>query len=460
MLAPAVAGLVVTGLLALGRHVVNVDALLLSTYGRFVLLKTVLLVAAGAMALTARRASSAGRSGSARRAVRSEAVLLTLALGAAAVLAAGAPARGPQFAPPAQAAPSVIETRQIDDLLVSVEVKPNRPGANFVAIRVIDTRRPALAPVTGVRLTVPGLAADARPSGENEWQVAGLDVARAGTLGMRVDVLRPGLPVTTAIRWTTGGAAVTGPAVISRQRLGVFTTPLALALFLLLLAAAVGHRRRTRTALVLVALLAFPAAALAADDPSESVIVTLRGGTADVRPFGGSPSQRGAAVAGFLRHDLGVRGSGLRQALAGRATSIRPLWIVGGYAVTAPRSLVAALRTRPDVARVTPDTTGIRPAAEPGIDLLAAPAVWSHSGSGVLRGRGAPASRSRSSIRASMSPGLWGPGTGAARQLARSLRYVRVARGLVRSLQGPRHGRRRSDRRRPGRRRRPVGRRA
>ena len=118
--------------------------------------------------------------------------------------------------------------------------------------------------------------------------------------------------------------------------------------------------------------------------------MTLRGGTADVRPFGGSPSQRGAAVAGVLRHDLGVRGSGLRQALAGRATSVRPLWIVGGYAVTAPRSLVAALRTRPDVARVTPDTTGIRPAAEPGIDLLAAPAVWSHSGSGVLEGtRGA-----------------------------------------------------------------------
>ncbi len=51
-----------------------------------------------------------------------------LALGGAALLAAGAPARGPQFAPPAQAAASVIETRQLDDLIVSVEVKPNRPG--------------------------------------------------------------------------------------------------------------------------------------------------------------------------------------------------------------------------------------------------------------------------------------------------------------------------------------------
>ena len=389
VLAPAVAGLVITGLLALGRHVVNVDALLTSTYGRFVLAKTVLLVAAGAMALTARRAVAGRRSGVARRAVLGEAVLLALALGGAAALAAGAPARGPQFAPPAQAAPSVIETRQIDDLIVSVQVKPNRPGANFVAIRVIDTRRPALAPVTGVRLTVPGLATDARPSGEDEWQVAGLKIARAGALDLRVDVDRPGLPVSAAVRWTTGGAPAAARPVVSRRRLGPFATPLALALLALLLAVAVGYRRRQRTAIVLVALLAFPAAALAADDPPESVIVTLRGGTG-VRPFGGTPSQRGSTVARVLQHDLGIRGRALRLALAGRATSVRPLWIAGAYAVTAPRSVVDALRARPDVAAVAPDATGIRPASEPGIDLLGAPAVWTHAGSGVLEGtRGA-----------------------------------------------------------------------
>ena len=161
----------------------------------------------------------------------------------------------------------MIETRQIDDLIVSVQVKPNRPGANFVAIRVIDTRRPALAPVTGVRLTVPGLATDARPSGEDEWQVAGLKIARAGALDLRVDVDRPGLPVSAAVRWTTGGAPAAARPVVSRRRLGPFATPFALALLALLLAVAVGYRRRQRTAIVLVALLAFPAAALAADDP-------------------------------------------------------------------------------------------------------------------------------------------------------------------------------------------------
>ena len=243
----------------------------------------------------------------------------------------------------------MIETRQIDDLIVSIEVKPNRPGANFVAIRVIDTRRPALAPVTGVRLTVPGLAADARPSGEDEWQVAGLKIARAGALDLRVDVRRPGLPVSTTVRWTTGGAPLAAPPVVSRRRLGPYATPLALALLALAFAAAVGYRRRLRTAIVVAALLAIPSTAFAATDPAESVIVTLRGGPASVRPFAGTTSGRGAAVARALRQDLGRRGRGLRATLAGKATSIRPLWIAGGYAVTAPRSVVATLRSRPDV---------------------------------------------------------------------------------------------------------------
>ena len=128
VLAPAVAGLAATGLLALGRHVVNVDALLTSTYGQVILAKTGLLLAAGAMAIAGRAALTAGRPGRVRRSIAVEATLLLLALGGAALLAAGAPARGPQFAPPAQAAASVIETRQLDDLIVSVEVKPNRPG--------------------------------------------------------------------------------------------------------------------------------------------------------------------------------------------------------------------------------------------------------------------------------------------------------------------------------------------
>ena len=384
VLAPAVAGLAITGLLALGPHVVNVDALLTSTYGRILLAKTALLLVACAMALAARRALAVDLPAGARRAVRIEAVVLTMALGGAAVLAAGAPALGPRFAPPQQSTASVIETRQLDDLIVSVQVKPNLPGANFVAIRVIDTRRPALAPVTGVRLTASGVMADARTSGEDEWQVAGVQIARASTLNLRIDVERPGLPVSTSVQWTTSGAAATPPPVVSRHRLAPLATPFALALLVLALLAAARHHRRTRTAIVLVVLLALPGSALAADDPPESVIVTLRGDPPAVQPFGGTPSQRGSALAHALAGDLAARGRGLRRALAGRATATRSLWIIGGYAVTAPRSVIESLRRRPDVASVFPDTTNLRPAAEPGIDLLAALAVWGHAGSGLL----------------------------------------------------------------------------
>ncbi len=386
VLAPAVAGLVITGLLALGRHVVNVDALLTSTYGRFVLVKSALLLAAAAMALATRKALATDRPARARRAVGVEATLLVLALGAAAVLAAGAPARGTQFAPPEPATASVIETQQLNDLIVSVEVKPNRPGPNFVTIRVIDTRRPAPAPVTGVRLTLPGLTAEARTTADTEWQVAGVQLARAGALDMRVDVQRPGMPVSAAVRWTTGGATAAAPPVVSRRRLAPLTTPLGIVLLALVVLAAVGYRRRLRTALVLVALLAFPAGAFAATDPVETVIVTLRGGAPALHPFGGSPAARGPVLARALASDLDTRGRGLRRALAGRAVTARPLWIVGGYAVTAPRSVIDVLRKRSDVASVTSDATNLRPAAEPGIDLLRAPAVWSHGGGGVFAG--------------------------------------------------------------------------
>ena len=414
VLAPAVAGLVITGLLALGRHVVNVDALLTSTYGRFVLVKSLLLVAAGAMALTSRRALTDGRSGIARRAVLGEAILLALALGGAAVLAAGAPARGPRFAPPAQAAPSVIETRQIDDLIVSIEVKPNRPGPNFVAIRVIDTRRPALAPVTGVRLTVPGLAADAQPSGEDEWQVAGLEIARAGALDLRVDVSRPGLPVTTAVRWTTGGAPATAPPVVSRLRLGPFATPLAFGVLALALVVAVGYRRRLRTAIVLVALLAFPSAAFAAADPPVSVIVTLADGPSAVRPLGGTPSERGATVARVPAARPGsprpgtARRAGRQGQLDQAAVDRRRLCRDG--AAIGHRQAAVACRRRISAARCDRDPAGVGARDRP---ARRARRVEPHRHRASSRGRAAPASRSRSSIPGSISVARWRPGSAA-----------------------------------------------
>ena len=124
----------------------------------------------------------------------------------------------------------------------------------------------------------------------------------------------------------------------------------------------------------------------------------------------------------------------------------------GGFAITAPRPVIDAIRARPDVASVTPDATGLRPAAEPGIDLVGAPPVWSHAGAGVLAG-----TRGAGVTVALLDTGLdaGGPlGAAVPRRRARLARRVRPLRQPGRRrriLLRPRHRRRRGDRRRRGR---------
>jgi subtilisin family serine protease len=147
----------------------------------------------------------------------------------------------------------------------------------------------------------------------------------------------------------------------------------------------------------LLAALALPSAAVAAGgdaDPFQSVIVRLRRPAPSFRIFAPDRAARAGAVEHLLRADLGRRGRGLRAAFT-RARhrdgleTVRPLWIVGGYAITARRSEVDRLRARPDVAAVVADTADVVPAGA-NIDLVAAPPVWTHAGVGVLAGtRGA-----------------------------------------------------------------------
>ncbi len=379
VLVPAVAALAATGLLELGRHAATVDALLTTTYGRLVLLKSVLLVAAGALGLTTRRAIAAARAGRALRAVAAESALLVVALAAAAAMAAGAPAVGARFHAAAAPAPSVLETRQVDDVIVTVEVRPNRPGANFVAIRTIETRRPAPAPVTGVAVAMGGRALQAQRTADGTWQLAGVTLA-SGAVPLRVAVERPGLPLRADVDWVVGGAPPAAPAVVSRHALAPATSVLGLLVLVAAGLALAGSRRRVRAALALVLLGVFPASALGAVR-DESVVVTLRGSA----PSAARPAD---GVERTLRGNLDRRGTGLRRFLAGRARRVQPLWIAGGYAVTASPAVIAQLRRRPDVAAVRADRTDLRPLAEPNIDLLQAPAVWLHAGSGVLAGTG------------------------------------------------------------------------
>jgi copper transport protein len=162
------ASLGLTGLLLAGAQVASLTALLSTPYGAVLIAKVAAVGMVGAIALRhvvpAWRALKPGRLGLGT----SSAIPPTLALEAsgavvvvllAAVLGSSAPARGPQFEPPA-ASSATLMTRQSGELVASVSIQPNRQGPNLVSVQVIDPRRPPLATIDGVTvlLTPPGAA--------------------------------------------------------------------------------------------------------------------------------------------------------------------------------------------------------------------------------------------------------------------------------------------------------------
>jgi len=162
--AVAFATLGATGLLLSGMQVATVTALLSTQYGAVLLTKIGLI---GVVALFGLRHALLTWRGLRRR-VADQArfpsrLPLTIALEAtgaiavvalAAVLSASAPAIGPQFAPPGLS-PNITQlTREQDDLLITLAVKPNRSGPNLVSARLVPTTRPARGPVQNVTILV------------------------------------------------------------------------------------------------------------------------------------------------------------------------------------------------------------------------------------------------------------------------------------------------------------------
>ncbi len=255
--------MVVTGLVLAGVEVASVDALLVSGYGRVLLAKVALVAVAvllGALNAVGPLRLPRGRGGSryGSRLLVLEAAVAVLVLGGAAVLASSQPAVGRQWRAPTPVQPIVSGTAA--DLVEAMSISPNRPGPTFVAVDVFDSRRPAPAPVTGVRLTLRSedgvqTTAPALDQGAGRWLLTTDAVRSPGRWSVRVDVDRPGLPVTSATYpWT-----VPGPAGRLDHTI-VSSSPLAgpvdaLAAALLVLGAGGGvmllgrRRRRSRTVL-------------------------------------------------------------------------------------------------------------------------------------------------------------------------------------------------------------------
>jgi copper transport protein len=217
--------MVVTGVYLASGVVGSVDSVLLTLYGRALMLKLAVVALAGVLALlNTRRLHGADRRPAVKRTVFAEAVLAVVILGLAAVLTSGQPAREPQFvAPPKLAVVPVLDTN-VADLQESLAIRPNQPGRNVVLVDVFDTRRPAPAPVRRVLISFVGL--DGRTTAptaavrmtDGHWSVTA-DLTAPGRTRVRVEVQRAGLAAASHVyRWTVGGAptAVRAPTVSNR----------------------------------------------------------------------------------------------------------------------------------------------------------------------------------------------------------------------------------------------------
>ena len=229
---PALTVSVVTGLLLARALVPSVGALGGTGYGRALLVKVGLV--ALALGLGGTTAWLLGRPGGrpiGRRVVVAEALALGTVVLLAAVLTGAPPPADPRWAASPTQPPTVgLLTESADDLVLTASLGPAVPGANFATVRVMDTRRPAPAPISRVLVTVgdaaplaavrQGTPCDWPCVAEVDWVVSSSAITHSGPWPLTVDVERTGLPtLSRTFVWNVapapgqeqGGAALSGP---------------------------------------------------------------------------------------------------------------------------------------------------------------------------------------------------------------------------------------------------------
>ena len=152
-----------TGLYSAGRQVQTIDAVTSTGYGRTLLVKTVIVGAAGVLGLINALRLRGWRSGRRRDHIgqadtRSPSLSLIVAesgLGIVILLVAGvligSPPPGDAFVNASGSSTRTVYG-SVNDLVVSVAVSPNRPGANGFTLVVASSTRPPPAPVEDVAL--------------------------------------------------------------------------------------------------------------------------------------------------------------------------------------------------------------------------------------------------------------------------------------------------------------------
>jgi copper transport protein len=218
VLAVASLGLTVaTGLYGAGRQVGSVRDLVDTPYGRALLIKSgVLLIVGGLGLLNAARlhgwAPIRLAAPPSRRLLAVEAAAGVVLLLLAGVLGETPPSRGADSTD-AGASTAVVRTGSINDIVVSVSVTPNQPGANGFTVVAVSGRRPPPAPIDDVTLEFDGVASGLPLAEIGAGRYFGTGaVPGPGQVRATVVIHRAGARLAVPVEWSVPAAVTAPPA--------------------------------------------------------------------------------------------------------------------------------------------------------------------------------------------------------------------------------------------------------
>ncbi len=236
-----------TGIFSTGMEVISADALILSPYGQTLGLKIILVLAAGLLGLAnssilhpALAAPLARwlnkpegwtplKASAFPRLVLMEAGCGALIVLAVALLTSLPPARDLSYTVSPDSQPDQVG-QLVNDLLVVMSIKPNRPATNIINIAVTSTRRPAPAKILRVIVhmtyldqAIGATAQDAQFMGTGDagdnYRLAGNYLTQPGKWKIEVVVRRRGLPDSVMTKtWQVYPLGPLRPAIVSQAR--------------------------------------------------------------------------------------------------------------------------------------------------------------------------------------------------------------------------------------------------
>ena len=268
----AVGILFATGMYSAGRQVASVDAMLTTLYGQTLLGKIGIVLLVGAVGLANSMLLHPQVAAQIRRVLRRPAdwqplsigqmprlIFLEIGFGMAVLLLTGlitsAPApRGVEYTIAAEDVPNAL-TEVVDDLVITLYAKPNRPGQNVFTVYAGSSRRPAPAEISRVILhfTYQGQEAgrvtvDAIEVEPGRFMVTGNFMSLVGPWDVEVVVRRFGLEDSVAsFEWLVPPAGEAKPAIISKKPMERPLSIAALVLLTTVLTIAVGSRFLKKT---------------------------------------------------------------------------------------------------------------------------------------------------------------------------------------------------------------------